>query len=309
MRKLDEGASGRRPSVAVGRGLGRPPSRGGDMSERERYPPGVPCWVETLQRDPREALEFYRGVFGWEFVGPGPMPGRRGEYFVARVRGRDVAGVGSAAGPDAARTPSWSTFVRVASADETAETARRAGGVVRDGPFDVLPAGRMAVLDDPAGATFCVWEARAREGAQVVNEPRAWAMSLLHTPDPEGAKAFYGATFGWKAEPFEAGGARLTLWRLLGYVGGEPEQPVPRDVVAVMVPTGGSGTPGEVRAHWGVGFWIESVERAAEDALRLGGKVVVPPDEAPGFRTAVLADPEGAAFSVSQLVAAPPVSP
>jgi len=66
------------------------------MSEREEYPAGVPCWVETLQPDPRAARDFDGPLFGWEFAGPGFMPGDLpGEYFVARVEGRDVAGIGS----------------------------------------------------------------------------------------------------------------------------------------------------------------------------------------------------------------------
>ena len=66
------------------------------MSERDQYPAGVPCWVETLQPDPQAALDFYGPLFDWEFAGPGPVPGDPpGKYFVARVRGRDVAGIGS----------------------------------------------------------------------------------------------------------------------------------------------------------------------------------------------------------------------
>jgi hypothetical protein len=192
--------------------------------------------VDTLQPDPRAALGFYSALFEWEFAGPGPMPGDPpGQYFIAGVKGRDVAGIGSRppTGPPGAM---WNTYVRVDSADEAVSAARRAGGSVLQPPFDVPPAGRAAVLADPAGAPFCVWEPRAREGAQIVNEPRAWSMSSLHTSDPEGAKAFYGAVFGWRPEVFGAGGIQMTLWRLPGYVGGEPEQPVPRDVVAVMVP-------------------------------------------------------------------------
>lgn len=276
------------------------------MSERERYPAGVPCWVETLHPDPGAVLDFYRAVFGWELAGPGPMAGNpRGQYFVARVRGRDVAGIGSAPARGG-HAPTWSTFVRVDRVDEAVQRARAAGGKLLDGPLDALPAGRLAVLADPAGAPFCVWEAVAREGAQVVNEPRAWAMSLLHTGDPDGANAFYGAVFGWRPEPFDAGGASLTLWRLPGYVGGEPQQPVPRDVVAVMVPMGGWGSPGEARAHWAVDFWVASADAAAEDASRAGGSVVVPPQDTPGMRSAVLADPGGAVFSVTELKVAAP---
>jgi hypothetical protein len=252
------------------------------MSERVRYPAGVPCWVDTLQPDPRAALDFYGALFEWEFDGPGPMRGDPpGEYFVAQIEGRDVAGIGSLPDLGAPAVPSWNTSVRVDSADDAAEHAKAAGASLLAGPLDALPAGRLAVLVDPVSAAFCLWEARARAGAQLVNEPRTWAMSSLHTTDPERAKEFYGSLFGWQPEPFGPPAAEMTLWRLPGYVGGEPQQPVPRD------------------------FWVDDANATAEQAAGLGGKVLMPPFDAPGFRSAVVADPQGAVFSISQLTAGP----
>jgi uncharacterized protein len=62
------------------------------MSERDNYPPGVPCWVQILAPDPKAAIDFYGRLFGWKFMGPGPMVSNpRGQYYVAQVRGREVA--------------------------------------------------------------------------------------------------------------------------------------------------------------------------------------------------------------------------
>lgn len=124
---------------------------------------------------------------------------------------------------------------------------------------------------------------------------------MLQTRDPEGAKAFYGAVFGWKAESMEMGGGELTLWRLPGYVGGEPEQPVPRDVVGVMLRIGRGGIPDDMTPHWAVDFRVPDADAAADKAKKLGGRVVAGPFDIPRFRQAVLADPKGAVFSVSSL--------
>jgi predicted enzyme related to lactoylglutathione lyase len=243
-------------------------------------------------------MAFYGGLFGWEFNGPGDMPGDPpGQYFVATLRGRDVAGVGSQ--PEGAPPmPAWSTHISVESAGDAVRRIRDAGGTVVAGPIAAPPAGRFAAVSDPAGAVFCVWEPVDRQGAQLINEPSAWAMGMLHTPDPEGAKAFYGAVFGWTPEALQMGDMEGTLWRLPGYVGGEPHQPVPRDVVAVMVPIPPGG--GE-SSHWSVDFWIDDADAAASRAPSLGGRVVVAPFDTPGFRTAVIADPHGALLSVSTL--------
>jgi predicted enzyme related to lactoylglutathione lyase len=274
------------------------------MSQRVRYPAGVPCWVDTLQPGPRAALDFYGALFGWEFDGPGPMPGDPpGEYFVAQIEGRDVAGIGSLPDLGAPAVPSWNTYIRVDSADDAGEQAKAAGASLLAGPLDALPAGRLAVLVDPVGAAFCLWEARAREGAQLVNEPRTWAMSSLHTTDPERAEEFYGSLFGWQPEPFGPPAAEMTLWRLPGYVGGEPQQPVPRDVVAVLAPSGDAAAA--VPPHWNVNFWVDDADATAEQAAGLGGQVLMPPFDTPGFRSSVVADPQGAVFSISQLTAGP----
>lgn len=266
------------------------------MSEREGYPPGVPCWVETLQPDADAAASFYAELFGWELAGPGSMPGDGGRYYVARLRGRDVAGIGTSprqGGPGAA---AWMTHVRVASADAAAAQARQGGGAVLVEPFDAPPAGRLAVLADPDGASFCAWEPRARQGAQLVNEPGAWAMSQLRTHDPAAQAAFYGALLGWTTETFGTGEGAFTLFRLPGYVGGEPEQPVSREVVAVM-----SHANAGVPPHWSVDFWVDDVDAAAATATRQGGRVVSGPFATPVGRSALLADPRGAVFGVSKV--------
>jgi uncharacterized protein len=254
------------------------------MSERDGYQPGVPSWVDILGPDSRRLRDFYGAIFGWEF-------------YVARLRDRDVAGVGSAPASGQAE-PAWNTYIEVESVERTGSAIAAAGGTVLVEPFDAPPAGRIAVAADPAGAAFCIWEPGERKGAQLVNEPGAWSMSALNAPDAEAAAAFYRAVFGWETDSFRLGEMEVTLFRLPGYVGGTPQQPVPRDVVATMTPA--SGEPGGAR--WSVDFWVGDMDAVVGRATELGGGVVVPPYELPMMRQAVLADPSGAAFSATQLM-------
>jgi uncharacterized protein len=176
------------------------------------------------------------------------------------------------------------------------------------------------MLADPTGAVLCVLEPGTHSGAQLVNDLGAWAMSVLNTRDVERSKRFYGAVFGWGAETFDTGGSELTIWRLPGYVGGRPEQPVPRDMVAAMAPITGEGFSGvghiglhpllvraaeDVASHWSVNFWIHDANAVAAKAASFGGRLVVPPYDAPDFRAAVIADPQGAMLTVAQPTAGP----
>jgi predicted enzyme related to lactoylglutathione lyase len=230
---------------------------------------------------------------------PGGMPG---DSFVARLTGRPVAGIGTM--PDLGGPPMaiWNTYVGVDSVEQTVERVQAAGGRVLMGPLEGVPSGHLAVLADPAGAAISICEADARPRAELVSEPGAWAMSSLHTTDGPGAVAFYEAVFGWQPETVGAPEAPLTLFRLPGYVGGAPGQPMPRDVVAVMAPPGDPAVP----THWNVNFQVADADAFARRAADLGATIIMPPTDAPGFRNAVVMDPQGAAFSISQPTGGPP---
>jgi predicted enzyme related to lactoylglutathione lyase len=279
------------------------------MPERDGYIPGVPCWVDTSHPDPEAAVEFYSGVFGWEFEDVMP-PGSEGKYFIARIRGSDVAAVGSTA-EGAPPVATWNTYVWVESADEAASKVRDAGGRMVSEPFDVMDAGRMAVFTDPEGAAFCVWQAKEHRGARIVNENGSLNFNDLNTRDVEGAKSFYGSVFGWRTLELEGG---FEMWTLPGY-GDYLERDDPdlrkrmadvgapagfEDVVASLnpIPDDQPDTP----PHWGVTFAVDDADAIADKASELGGRVIVPPFDAPWVRMTVIADPQGATFTASKFV-------
>jgi uncharacterized protein len=279
------------------------------MSERDGYIPGVPCWIDTSQPDPESAVDFYRGLFGWEFEDVMP-PDSPGKYFIARIRGGDVAAVGSI--PEGAPPQAmWNTYIWVDSADESAAKARDAGGTVVMEPFDVMSAGRMAVIADPEGAVFCVWQANEHKGARVVNEPGSLVFNGLNTRDPEAAKAFYGAVLGWATLNLGSGGE---MWTRPGY-GDHLEESNPdlrKQMAAAGAPPGfedvvaainvlGDDQP-DAPPHWSVTFAVDDADATAEKATGLGGRVVSPPADAPWVRMTVLADPQGATFIASKFV-------
>jgi uncharacterized protein len=279
------------------------------MLERDGYVPGVPCWIDTAQPDPEAAVAFYGGLFGWDLEDTMP-PGSAGSYFIARLRGGDVAAVGSQSEAEPSMV-TWNTYIWVESAEETASKVLDAGGRVVAEPFDVMTAGRMAVFTDPAGAAFRVWQANEHKGARIVNEPGSLSFNGLNTRDIEGAKSFYGSVFGW--EPLALGGG-AEMWRLPGY-GEFLEQRDPglrgrmaqsgapagfEDVVATLNPI--SDDQPDVPPHWSVTFAVEDADATAARASELGGQVIVAPFDAPWVRMTVIRDPQGATFVASKFV-------
>jgi hypothetical protein len=279
------------------------------MPTRDGYIAGVPCWIDTSQPDPEAAVDFYSGLFGWEFEDVMP-PGSEGKYFMARLDGSDVAAVGSIP-PGAPPAAMWNTYVSVDSADATASKVRDGGGAVAMEPFDVQDSGRMAVFTDLEGAAFFVWQAKEFKGARLVNEPGSLNFNNLHTRDVAGAKSFYGSVFGWETLELDGG---FEAWTLPGYGDYlEREDPDLRkrvaelggatgfeDVVASINPI--ADDQPDLPAHWGVTFAVDDADAIAKKATELGGTVVVPPFDAPWVRTTVIADPQGATFVASKFV-------
>lgn len=275
------------------------------MPERDGYIAGVPCWIDTTQPDPDAAASFYTGLFGWEVenVMPAEEPAK---YLIARIRGGDVAAI-SSQWEGAPREAVWNTYIWVDDADESAAKAREAGGSIVGEPVDVGEAGRMAVLSDPQGAVFSVWQAREHRGARVVNEHGALNFNVLQTGDLELAKRFYGAVFGWTTLDLGSG----QFWAMSAYgdylenlnpgtraQAAEFGAPGFEEVVAAIAPL----TSGDAGASWNVTFGAEDADATAAKATELGGTVVVPPVDAPYSRLTVLRDPQGAAFTASAFV-------
>jgi uncharacterized protein len=285
------------------------------MPERDGYIPGVPCALDATQPDPEAAVTFYSRLFGWECEDVMP-PESEAKYLVARLRGRDVAAVGSL--EVALQTATWNTYFWVDSADETASKVRDAGGSVLMEPFDIKPdAGRKAVCTDREGAVFCVWQAKSNRGAQLVNEPGTLVFNGLNTRDMEGAKSFYGRVFGWRTLTLDSG---AEMWALPGY-GDYLERDNP-DLREQMAEMGGPGYEDVVAsidpipddqpdspAHWSVTFAVNDPNATAARASELGGAVIAQPFEAPWSRPGyyrvhltIIKDPQGATFSASKFV-------
>jgi uncharacterized protein len=255
------------------------------MSERTSYAPGTPCWVDLATPDVDAAAAFYTSLFGWEVPAEENIE-NTGGYRRATKNGKDVAGMAPLM--QEGQPPAWTTYVSVADAAATAGAVREAGGQVIAEPMDVMGLGTMAIFADPTGAVFGIWQPGTFRGAGLVNEPGALTWNELNTRDPEAAKAFYGAVFGWEFEDaeFEGMGTYTTV-----KLGGEP--------VAGMLDITGR-VPDEVPANWLAYFVVEDADAALETVTGGGGNVVFGPMDISAGRFAVVSDPFGAVFAVIQ---------
>jgi len=246
------------------------------------WPDGTPCWVDLGTTDIPASTGFYTHLFGWN-VQQGPP--EAGGYSMARLEGRNAAGIGPVMGPPG--TPStWSTYFAVSDADATATRITGAGGQLISGPMDVMEEGRLVVAADVTGAVFGLWQGRNHTGVQVANVPGAFTWSEHMSRDFEGAKAFYAAVFGYEYGDMSSNGfsyATLLIngQQVVGGIGALPEG-------------AGEAHP----AHWSVYFGTGDTDKSVDLATSNGGRVVSPATDSPYGRMAVLADQHGAVFSL-----------
>jgi predicted enzyme related to lactoylglutathione lyase len=246
------------------------------MGERTSHPHGTFSWVDLATTDPEGAKAFYGRLFGWEGE---DMPAGGGmTYTMFRLRGRYVAAVSEQMQDERAAgiPPHWNNYVTVDDVDAAAGRVTELGGTLLAEPFDVLEAGRMAVLADPTGAVLCLWQPRDHIGAGLVNDPGSLTMNSLATPDPERAAQFYEALLGWT---FELRPEYSSI-----KVGDRLNAGMRKDT--------------EMQPHWLPFFTVTDADEAAATAREAGGRVLAEPSEVPAGRFAVLADPAGAAFAI-----------
>jgi uncharacterized protein len=250
------------------------------------YANGTPSWVELNTPDTAAAESFYGDLFGWGTTAPGPDEETGGYRMFIQGAG-NVAGLMSTM--HAHQPTVWATYIAVGSADATAAAVSDAGGTVMIDPMDVMDIGRMAILADPTGAVFGIWEAKTFTGADLVNEPNSLCWNEVLTRDAAAALDFYPRVFGWKATTadFDPGGG-YTIWeRADGH----------------MVGGGMQLTDERVPSHWSVCFAVADTDAIVEKASSLGAKVTMPATDCPIGRSARFADPQGATFTVMQLAA------
>jgi hypothetical protein len=255
------------------------------MPETKNATPNTFCWIELSANDVAKARKFYSDLFGW---GANEMPMPDGQpYTIATIGDKHVCGLKTLDGEakKMGAPPHWLSYVAVTNADEAAKKAKTLGGKVLVEPLEAGP-GRMAVIQDPAGATLALWQQHQSMGTFARNEPNALGWNELVTTNVDASGKFHAQLFGWKPAAMDMGPAgTYTVFK------GEE-----RDAGGMMA------IPKEVKSPvsaWLVYFAVTDCDATVAKAKKAGATVHMEPADIPEVgRFSVLADPEGATFAV-----------
>jgi len=243
--------------------------------------------MELGTTDQSAAKKFYTDLFGWT-VEDFPM-GPSEFYSMFRLDGKDAAAGYTLRKDqlDMGVPPHWMLYIATADVDASARRAVDLGGTVLMPPFDVMDAGRMAVVKDPTGAVFSLWQGKRNAGVGAKNIDGAFCWADLITKDVARAREFYSNLCGWSLEKGEHDSSGyLHIKNADEFIGGMP----PAEQV-----------PPNITPHWQLYFQTSDCDRSVEKAERGGAKVYFGPMSMENVgRFAVVADPQGAVFSVFQ---------
>ena len=251
---------------------------------------GTFCWPELATRDLKAAQAFYGELLGWR---PSEVPTSMGSYVIFSIGERQTAGLCAQSEEQRQQgIPSnWLSYVSVSSADATVAKAGELGAQILVEPFDVMEEGRMALIQDPSGATFALWQAKHHKGVTAYLENNALCWTELATTNAKEAQSFYTRLFGWTAKPSTDPAMPYFEWVLEGvHFGGMME--INEEWGPVWK---------EIPSHWMVYFMVKDVDERTARAKALGARIRVSPRDIPKVgRFAVIEDPQGAVFSLFQ---------
>ncbi len=253
------------------------------MPRIDSHKPGTFCWIELATTDQESAKAFYSNLFGWASndlpMGPGET------YTMFNLDGQTVGAAFRITSHMPGLPPNWTLYIAVANADDTAKKAAQLGAKLLKEPFDVFDAGRMAVIEDPTGAAFCIWQAGTTKGIDISGEEGALCWADLSTPDPDKAQSFYKALFDWRIAPGEHDpSGYLHIQNGDAFIGG--------------IQTVEQRNP-HAPPHWLIYLQSSDCDGDAAKAEAHGGHVHMPPVSIPNTgRFAVLSDPQGAVFAL-----------
>jgi uncharacterized protein len=267
------------------------------MPHIQKHAPGSFCWVELATTDQPAAEAFYEKIFGWSAnnipIGPD------GVYTIFQLEGRDAAAACTLRPDELQRgvPPHWNLYIAVESVDASAARAADLGGTVLAPAFDVGDAGRMAILQDPTGAVFAVWQPNRNPGTGITGLHGTLCWADLSTPDQARAGDFYTGLFGWHIMKEDEDPAH-NYWHIKNgeeFIGG--------------IPPASHHQPG-APAHWLAYFTVSDCDATASEAKELGARLYMPPTDFENVgRISIMADPQGATFATFKAASRPASAP
>lgn len=247
-------------------------------------------WYELMTTDVEGAKAFYGEVVGWRTR---PAPGAV-DYTLFCIGEDGVAGLMQQ--PDQVKKmgapPMWLGYLGTDNVERTAKQVVALGGKQLLAAQDIPEVGRFAVVADPQGAVFALFQPQPKPDAvRPEDELRAGEVAWheLYTTDYASAWTFYSKLAGWHhTGSFEMGPEVVTYWMFESAPGERTRGGISNVAKAHKFPP-----------YWSFYFEVPDIAAAAQGVKSLGGTILNGPVEVPGGDNILQGrDPQGANFAL-----------
>lgn len=245
------------------------------------------CWTELLAVDINKSTEFYKSLFGW---GTETMPlGNNETYVMYKVGDTRVAGGMQINDEMRAKQvlPHWNSYVLVDDIHESVKAAQALGATIYKDVADVTDMGKMAVIADPTGAAFSLWQAMKTNDGQSLPKNAVGNIGWyeLMTMDTDKAGKFYTDLFKWTVNSKKMPTGEVYNMFMIG----------DKPVAGMMKPE----KENNFKPFWGVYFTVSNLDECINKAKKLGATLWYEPMTiADVGRITMIKAPDGESFSV-----------
>jgi uncharacterized protein len=245
---------------------------------------GVFIWNEVVTVDQKKTGDFYSALLGWDRRDLDY--GSFGTYTLFRQNGQEIAGMMNPTSDYSRFRPAWwSSYIDVTDIDKVVAHVKPLGGQIVEPVTDVPSFGRACMIADPLGAVICLVTPIANGANTPAAVPFVW--HHLVTTDQAKSGSFYSELLGWTRHEIDAGPfGTYTIFRHDS-----------TDVAGMMNPT--IDYTRSRLSSWYAYVTVDDVEDVNSRTAKLGGTVIEPPHDVPGFgRVCLIADPMGAPLTL-----------
>ncbi len=215
--------------------------------------PNNPIFSDLSSYSPKTSISFYEEVFGWKYY-------HEYDYFTAYKENQEVVGLYET--PDKfkqMRMPHfWMTYIQVNSVDKTVEQAQQLDGIIE--MTDTISGyGKVALIRDPQGAGFTVYEGDALRSTRTNNEANTLIWNELHVSDINRILPFYQGIFEWDIKDNGYGGVEVY----------NNQQDHITDILEI---------PNDYKGkyeYWISSFGVDDLQGTKSKILSLGGSVII----------------------------------
>ncbi len=149
-------------------------------------------YADLSTYNPQKTIPFYEKVFGWEYE-------NIYENYTAYLGKKPIVGLYET--PEKfkqMRMPHfWMTYIQVNNVENTVAKARELGGII-EMQQEIEDFGKVALIRDPQGAGFTVYEGENLKSTRTENQPNTMIWNELHISNAKNIIPFYEGIFDWK---------------------------------------------------------------------------------------------------------------